>query len=72
MYLSKMTYDLLEEFTVFLHCHHIHRQNQDISFCEILAYYWNIAVFQNTEVKYNIPYSLCHYFSRAPKLCYIK
>jgi len=39
MYLSKMTYDLLEVFTVFLYCHNIHRQNQDISFCEILAYF---------------------------------
>jgi len=39
IYLSKMIDDLLEEFTVFLHCHHIHRQNQDISFCEILAYF---------------------------------
>lgn len=39
MYLSKMTYDLLELFTVFLYCHHIHRQNQDIFFFEILAYF---------------------------------
>jgi hypothetical protein len=54
-----MTYDLLEVFTVFLYCHHIHRQNQDIFFCEILAYFWNIAQFSKTQ-KSNIIF-LTHY-----------
>ena len=57
--------DLLEEFTVFLHCHHIHRQNQDISFCEILAYFWNIAQFSKIQ-KSNIIF-LTHYVIIFPE-----
>jgi hypothetical protein len=72
MYLSKVTDHLLEVFTVFLHCCHIHRQNQDISLCEILSYFWNIAKFSKIQTSNTNSLTHTSLFFRAPKICYIK